>query len=760
MNQQHIKTRVRFPIGAKLVIIITILLLASLGLVIFMVSMLGTRDVQRTAEENNFTVNIRAGSQAESYFSSVRQAALFYLEMRDHFPASGQDQELENFFFHHNRNIAAISVAGKANAGEKPAAACIYNAQFLGANDISADAAEAYLASDLPAVPGILHIYNASPVFHLSMLAAVFVRGAAGDETVQVLFSPDDLFESFGMGTNTSFLINSSGTLLFHPDNYLVLGGANFSSLPIVAVMRQEGDNNRQISYADEGVKYFGAYYRIAGTDATVITSIPHDIVFEAVRGITRQNMFLTAAVLFIAISFIWFFSKTISSPARVLADAALKIEEGDFAVHLIPRTKDELGLLTESFDKMSSALNIFGRFTNKDIALRAMRGEIKPGGLPKHATIFFSDIRSFTEKSESFTRVFGDDAPNRIVLWLNEYFSHMIRCVGETGGVVDKFIGDAVMAHWGTVSTAGSPAEDAYNCIKAALMMRETLMDLNAHRSKDEPGNPIIRIGCGINTGMVIAGQIGSEERMEYTTIGDPVNLASRVETLNKLFKTDILITEDTWKLTGDRFITEEMLPVTVKGKEKPIRVFAVVNAKNSEGPQTLAQVRALLGIEAPDIDNLVIGEEKIEIPDSRQARGQDRTKKMGDRKEAASYGSDKTGAGGPLIKMTSFGSSAQVQGPAGKLVPVFFSWNIANANPATHAVVEVAADQDFDSLVEDRELIDTLSVSIPLEPGTYWWRVYPITAGSREPENQWYPSGVLTVGTYAQERIKVHHH
>ena len=141
---------------------------------------------------------------------------------------------------------------------------------------------------------------------------------------------------------------------------------------------------------------------------------------------------------------------------------------------------------------------------------------------------------------------------------------------------------------------------------------MRAALGELNATRAKNDPGNPEIRIGCGINTGIVTAGQIGSEQRMEYTAIGDPVNLASRTEALNKPFGTDILITEDTWDLIGDKFITEEMPSVTVKGKEKPVRIFAVVNMINVAGPKTLSEVRSLLGIPAPDLSKVVTDEEK----------------------------------------------------------------------------------------------------------------------------------------------------
>jgi adenylate cyclase len=266
----------------------------------------------------------------------------------------------------------------------------------------------------------------------------------------------------------------------------------------------------------------------------------------------------------------------------------------------------------------MCKALSIFGRFTNRDIAVRAMRGEIKPGGLPKRATIFFSDIRNFTALAENFTKTFEDEASDRIVQWLNNYFTRIVECVEKTGGTVDKFIGDAMMAHWGTVHTTGSTRRDAYNCISAALMMRKALFIMNKNRKVGDPANPRIRIGCGINTGIVTAGQIGSDLRMEYTVIGDPVNLASRVESLNKPLGTDILITENTWRLVKKRFLTKEMPPVTVKGKDKPVRIFAVINySRSKKGPQTLAKVRRILKIKPPELSKVDVDdvEEKYKI-------------------------------------------------------------------------------------------------------------------------------------------------
>jgi adenylate cyclase len=194
-----------------------------------------------------------------------------------------------------------------------------------------------------------------------------------------------------------------------------------------------------------------------------------------------------------------------------------------------------------------------------------------------------------------------------------------MVECVEKTNGVVDKYIGDSVMAHWGTAYTSGSAEQDALNCVRTALMMRAALLDMNRLRGPDDPANPVIRIGCGIDSGIVTVGQIGSPRRMEYTAIGDAVNLASRTESLNKPLGTDILITENTWELAGGHLITEEMPPVIMKGKEKPVRLFAVINLRSAEEgagqpyPRTLAELRDVLDLPAPELDAVDLGAEDV---------------------------------------------------------------------------------------------------------------------------------------------------
>ncbi|MDR2144741.1 MAG: HAMP domain-containing protein, partial [Treponema sp.] len=570
VKQQQIAA-IRFPIGAKLVVIISIISLLSLGAISALASWLMTEDIRVTAEDNNFTVNKRSAVEAEETLTGLRSdvnTLLNTLAAVAGGPGGQRRAELAaSYFFDEHRNIAAVAAAGSNEM-------VLVNEAFFIANDLDLSLFNVFLedaaASISRAVAGDAIIRNAAPVFGLSLLALFYPRQEEG--AALALFSSEALSESFGTGANETYMVNGEADLLVHPNQDLINAGANWGNEEFVREMNESPQASRQRTYTGEGgLRFLGAYTKLSMGNAAVITSIEEDRVLEGVTATTRRNVYLTIGVLFVSGILIWLFSKTISIPMKALAAAARRIEGGQFEIELRSKTKDEIGLLTNSFQRMSAALGIFGRFTNREIAVRAMRGEIKPGGLPKHATIFFSDIRGFTEKSENFTKAFGAEASDKIVHWLNRYFTAMVECVEKTGGVVDKFIGDAVMAHWGTAYSAGSPEKDAFNCVKAALMMRAALYDMNKKRGAEDPGDPPIRIGCGINSGAVTAGQLGSEQRMEYTVIGDPVNLASRTEALNKPLGTDILITEDTWNLIGSHFITEEMPPVKVKGKEKP---------------------------------------------------------------------------------------------------------------------------------------------------------------------------------------------
>jgi adenylate cyclase len=606
MNPKTAET-IRFPIGAKLVLIVTAILLVSLGAISFLVSWMVSRDLRLNAEDNNLSVNRRAAAAAETILSLTRSNALALLQGS---VLEGAEQ-FTGFFFEQNRHVAALALAEQG--GETR---FFINPQFSGRFDSPTGAVDpvavaAYTAAQEAALrraaAGDTLLVNAS-LQDMSLLGFFFPL--PGEGAALVFFSAAGLEEALGSGTNVSFLVNDDGDLLVNPGGE----GVEAATDPLVVLARQSGKPFMQTLYTGpDGKHYFGAFSSVS--QGYVITRIEESLVFEGIAATTRRNLYLTGAVLFLAVILVWFFSKTISGPVKLLAAAAGRIKQGEFETGLPVKSADEIGFLTARFTEMGRGLaererlkDAFGRFTNTVVAERAMKGELPLGGETREATVFFSDIRSFTAISEKLD-------PQEVVEFLNGYMTRMVDCVDKTGGVVDKFIGDAVMAVWGAPLSAGSPAQDALNCVKAALLMRSSLYEFNKGRSGDK--NPVIRIGCGINTGEVVAGQMGSRRRMEYTVIGDAVNLASRTEALNKPLGTDILITENTWNLIGRYFITKEMPPVTVKGKEKPVRMFAVINIKAPEGseqkkPTSLEELRRLLGIAAPDVSKVNVNAEE----------------------------------------------------------------------------------------------------------------------------------------------------
>ena len=251
--------------------------------------------------------------------------------------------------------------------------------------------------------------------------------------------------------------------------------------------------------------------------------------------------------------------------------------------------------------------LSTLSKFLSPEVALEMVKNGIDPTaeiGRRKELTILFSDIRGFTAMSEKYEA-------EKLVSILNCYLGKMTDVVFEKKGTLDKFIGDAVMAFW------GAPIENpdhAKLAVESSLKMIQELKALNVEFKANF--NIELNIGIGINTGSVVVGNIGSEKRLDYTVIGDNVNLASRLEGLTKQYRLNIIVGEDTYEKTKTHFFYREVDFVVVKGKDEPIRIYEPL-CYNSERTSELEQfvLKFELGLKSYRDGNFELAENQFNV-------------------------------------------------------------------------------------------------------------------------------------------------
>lgn len=288
-----------------------------------------------------------------------------------------------------------------------------------------------------------------------------------------------------------------------------------------------------------------------------------------------RRLLFLVgAAGLFLTVLAGYLISRGVTGSIQKLAQATERLASGDYAVRVQIRQRDEIGKLGSAFNQMVAGLqerekirSVLQKAVSKEIADELLkRGEITLGGEERPVTVLFSDIREFTSLSERL-------GPQELVSQLNAYFSKMSAVIETHRGVIDKYVGDAIMALFGAPLKTDS---DAANAVRASLAMTEALQVLNAERAK--AGLSAWQSGVGLNTGPAVAGTMGSQDRWSYTVIGDAVNLASRLEGLTKHYGVRIIASRATKDAAGPGFVYRSLDLVRVKGKADAVEIFEVL--------------------------------------------------------------------------------------------------------------------------------------------------------------------------------------
>ena len=301
------------------------------------------------------------------------------------------------------------------------------------------------------------------------------------------------------------------------------------------------------------------------------------DVELEPFRSLEGALLAVGLVGLLLSVLAVFGIASSLSRPILRLAEDARRVEEGDYTPRpcITLDRHDELGQLSRSFQHMSVGLaerdkvrDVLGKVTSPAIAAELTRRKLLLGGEEKKVTILFSDLRNFTPLSESLQA-------GELLELLNAYLTSMSQIVDQHGGVVDKYIGDAVMALFGVPLEMPDQAEQA---LLAALKMRIALGDLN-HRLF-QPRGYTIGFGIGIHTGTVVAGNVGSPQRYNYSVIGDDVNVASRLQTLtrNVDYDADIIVSDATLRESTTQFQTRMLGEASVKGKQQPVLIHALL--------------------------------------------------------------------------------------------------------------------------------------------------------------------------------------
>ena len=302
------------------------------------------------------------------------------------------------------------------------------------------------------------------------------------------------------------------------------------------------------------------------------------------------QNVLLQFYIAVIAVSLIAvvLLARSVTRPILDLALRVRRIEAGDYGQAVQVSGEDEIGQLAGSVNNMAKGLaekekvrDLLGKVVSHEIAEELLSKTIALGGEERIVTVLFSDIKGFTSLCENM-------APEAVLTLLNRYLSEITEVIEANRGVVDKYTGDSVMALFGAPLNRPN---DAQNAIATVLSIQSTIATLNA--TNRATGMLEIGAGIGVHTGLVVAGNLGSQNRLNYTVIGDSVNLSARLEGLTRKYHVPNIVSDAT-RADAPGFVYRELDLVRVAGKKEPVRIFEVVGREGEVDAATLSAVQA----------------------------------------------------------------------------------------------------------------------------------------------------------------------
>ncbi len=368
-----------------------------------------------------------------------------------------------------------------------------------------------------------------------------------------------------GLMLVSSGMIPSSNMLQQHTSNTLVSGHFEFSA-PL-------SNENHYLSF-----HHPVTFNQLIAGHAYVSFSKEHMV--ESLKNAQFVILTFTVLMSLIAIFLAFVMSRHLSKPIYSLVDASKAIENGNYRYRLSERRNDEIGELALAFNQMAHGLlqktqveDAFSRYVSSNVAQQILQNldEVELGGKHVKASVLFADIVGFTSMSEKMP-------PDEVANFLNEYFSYISLIAQLHNGHIDKFMGDCAMVVFGVPEAT---IDHSFNAVSCAIMIQQTVKKLNQLR--EEENKPSIHFRIGVNTGIMVAGNLGSSDRMEYTVIGDPVNMASRLASAAEADQ--IIVLEEFYNQSSiqSRICAQEHKVIRVRGKEEPVSTW-IINDINPE--------------------------------------------------------------------------------------------------------------------------------------------------------------------------------
>ena len=337
----------------------------------------------------------------------------------------------------------------------------------------------------------------------------------------------------------------------------LLLGFVIVSLIPILVLaalsLREAADEGGENPAGGE----------LAGSDThATIVGLPIEVVELSVAGASLMLAVVTALYV----------GQTIIRPLRQLEASMHRVESGDLEATAAIVRDDEIGHLAAAFNRMVGGLkrealvrDLFGQYVSPQVARLAIEREGSLEGQVIECTVLFVDIRRFTGLAEVLP-------PARLIGTLNRYFERMLVVVEDEGGIVNKFGGDSLLAVFG--SPLNPSPDHAERAVRASLGMSAALADFN--REQQDAEMPELHVGFGLATGELVAGNVGSERKLEYTVIGDPVNLAARLQELTPELGVSILMSAETARRAESVARLRSHGQIEVRGRAEPVEVFS----------------------------------------------------------------------------------------------------------------------------------------------------------------------------------------